>query len=207
MSPNDNLQVRCLTAALERLRVEMWIFLSAGVSRNSRLSLLDDHETGSGSPLPSSTLVRTRLPSVHQRSPVTDPSNEPKHFCPNCIHCQKSQPVERKVMEVAQPVWIRKAPETGYVSIIMDDFDEDAVRKTRIEKDDYASSSYSYGSSLRTRGRPSTQNSSTTYERLPFVNQSALLSKPSHTPFLNYDQLLAYDRRPNKPYSQALFLD
>ena len=185
----------------------MWIFLLAGIDRNSLVSLSEDQEVRSSSPPPTPTPRRTRLPSVYQRSSVIDPSNELKHYCPNCIHCQKPQPIVNPVIEVVQPVWIRKDPETSSLSINMDNYDEDAVRKARIERDGYGSLGYSYRSSLRTHGRPNTQNSSSTYDRLPFVNQSTLLSKPSHTPYLNYDQLLAYDRRPNKPYSRALFLD
>ena len=184
----------------------MWMSISAEVSRTSRVSSFNEEEDKLNSSSPTSTLGKTRFPSVHQQSPVSDPLNEHKHFCPNCIHCQQSQLVEKKVIEVVQPVWFHEAPKSSHVSVIMDDFDEDAFRKIRLSKDGYACSGYSYGSSLRTRGRPNTPNSTVRYERLPFVNQSFHLSKPTHTPFVNYDQLLAFDHLPNKPYSQTLFL-
>ncbi|CAF1465518.1 unnamed protein product [Adineta steineri] len=126
--------------------------------------------------------------------------------CSFCPHCQQ---VSRSViLKSPLPAWIKKeAPSDDEQPIIMDRYDEDAVREKALSEYGRVPGSYVYKPNLTIEEVNKHNQNEGNYYRSPGILTLGSSLSVTHTPFPNYDLLRRRDKRLNKPYTQTLFTD
>ncbi len=159
----------------------------------------------------------TRLPSVNSKTSTkrrtsvdakssTSLTGQIGHcaFCPHCKHLPRI--INTKSTE-PQPVWITEPRPNTYQHIIMDDYDEEAVRKKIISEHGHLPGSYDYSPNLTIEEKKDQNEISKKYLRLPIITKAGSPMSPIRTPFPDYDILQRREKHLNKPYTSTLFTD
>ena len=112
-------------------------------------------------------------------------SNTETNQCPLCPHCQRLTRIDVDKLQGYQPVWITQAPERSEPHIILDNYDEEAVKEGNPQQNDRLAVSYDYSPHLVIHEEDNRSRMSGRYVKLPSISKSGSIS-PTSTPFPNY---------------------
>jgi hypothetical protein len=167
-----------------------------GTSFSSVVRLSSTHPTRTNSNLSH----EHRSPS--KEKPSTTSSAQTSR-CPHCPHCQRV-PAHKK-STVPQPSWIIEDPGTDARHIILDNFDEDAVRDRVISEKGHVSGGYDYLRHLTIEETKNPKDLPNKHCTLPVIATAGSPISPARTPFPNYDIIHRREHWLDKPYTSKLF--
>jgi len=127
--------------------------------------------------------------------------------CSHCPHCKFLPKVINNKPTDPEPVWITEPPSQARQHIIMDDYDEEAVRKKIISEHGRLPGSYDYPPNLTIEEKKDQNKISKKYLRLPIIAKPGSPISPARTPFSDYNTLQHREKHLNKPYTSTLFTD
>jgi hypothetical protein len=123
-------------------------------------------------------------------------------FCPHCKLLPKI--IDNKTPE-PPPVWFTEPPPETHQHIIMDNYDEEAVRRKIISEHGRLPGIYDYSPNLTIEEQKDHNEISKKYIRLPIIAKPGSRVSPVRTPFPDYDALQYREKHLNKPYTSTLF--
>jgi hypothetical protein len=180
-------------------------------------SLQKSSSSNSSTPTDTAHLPQVKSPVTHSNTQSKRRTSEDERStpiitgqngrCSQCPHCNRLPQTTVKKSPIQQPAWIVEAPRTDQRHIIMDNYDEIAVRKKLIAEHGHIPGCYDYSPNLTIEEEKNHNQTSNKYSTLPLVTKSGSPTTPSRTPFPNYDALQRREKRLNQPYTTTLFTD
>jgi hypothetical protein len=127
--------------------------------------------------------------------------------CSYCPHCKLLPQVIGNKSTDPPPIWFTEPPSKAHQHIIMDDYDEEAVRKKIISERGRLPGIYDYPPNLTIEEKKDQNKISKKYLRLPIIAKPGSPMLPARTSFPDYDTLQNREKHLNKPYTSTLFTD
>jgi len=163
--------------------------------------------------VPKSPINRSRIDSnsssaslkhSHRKSSAT--SHKQFGRCSHCPHCQRvNNQSKSSIPPIPTPKWLTENPGPDQVSINMDDYDVEAVKKKIISENGHLPGSYDYRPHLTIEQLSDYNQTKENYYTQPLVANTQPRISPTRTPFPEYELLQRLEQRLNKPNTLKLF--
>ncbi|UJR28219.1 hypothetical protein I4U23_009469 [Adineta vaga] len=143
----------------------------------------------------------------HHRKHSATHHGQDGRYCSHCPHCRRRNDGEPSLPPTPPLKWLTEKPNKEDLSINMDDYDIEAVKKKILKETGHLPGSYDYQPQLTIEQTNDYDSTKENYYTLPFVAKTAPYVSATRTPFPDYNVLQRKERRINKPYTISLFAD